>query len=452
MKLRLSLLIFTLFCSHLQATEIFFEKDDRLPITHLNLVFKGGSLQDPEGLSGITDFTAKLMKRGTQSLSREQIDLQLDQAGASLSIEVRNEFIGFKVSSLTSEVPAILDLLLEVLIHPRFSELELHKLKEEVTSELKEMPSRDSTLGATRYQNFFFQNHPFGNSSNGTLSSVSKFNRKNVTAQYQKLIHSGDALLFASGDINENILKDWSKKLDQSKPGVSSFNRFPNFTTNGERRLLLIDKPERTQSQIFIGQTGITMKDRDYDALFLANFAIGGDSLTSRLGEEIRVKNGWAYGVGSFFRMGTQPRNWTISFPPKTKDTIPALKKTLEIVQSLSTKGLLPEEFDSAKNTLLNQAGFDYNTPEKRLSNLMIEKLYQLPKQFFKDREQRIKLLTLDQTNESLKKFLNPKELVFVILGTLNDQRDELLKILEVGKKNAYRIDFAAPEFTPTAF
>ena len=129
-----------------------------------------------------------------------------------------------------------------------------------------------------------------------------------------------------------------------------------------QEKLLIVDKPGRTQTQITGGQIGVQMTDPSFFPLYLGNHAFGGGSFSARLMTEIRVKRGWSYGAYSYFKHSREPRSWQFYLFPAAKDTPAALELTLHLVKDVQEHGIKADEFDFAQQSLVNSAGFMYNT------------------------------------------------------------------------------------------
>ncbi len=420
-----------------QAVEVFFERDQKVPLVYVSVAFRAGATQDPEKLQGISQFTTELMLRGTKSRSRERLDLDLDQMGAHLAVEVRAEYLVFQGAVLSRELNGFLELLMEVLTQPAFSEGEIQKLKSELKSGLLDEQSKDARVAAKQFARFFFDGHPYGWAINGTQTSLSRIKKPDILAQYEKIIQSNHAVVIGSGDAEQVIFEKWASEFGQLRNGGSAITQLTKPSLTKSRRLLLIDKPERTQSRILIGQLGGKMQDPNYYSLTLANQAIGGGTL-GRFYFEIREKRGWSYGAYSSFRYGSQPRYWIMNYEPATKDTLSSLKFSLELIEEIKKNGITEAEFQQAKQTLINNAGFAYNTPQKRVDNRLLEKMLSLPNDFFKDTSSHLTPLTREAVNKELAAFLTPDTLAIGVLGSLKDQSDELIKAARVDPKNAY--------------
>lgn len=410
-----------LITSAASAMEVSFERDPSLPIVYLNVALRVGAVNDPADQSGLSNFMGEMLLRGTTSKTKEQIDTALDQMGASLGFETRAESLIMRGAVLSSQLDPFLSLVTEILTQPSFPENEIRKLKSEVDSDLLEELGHDPSLASRRFTRFLFNGHPYGNPILGTRKDVAALTRDEVAGFYDRAVRDRLMLVVATGDTDESKIRDWSNALAKARadtPTTLALTVVPAPQNAAHRRLLIIDKPDRTQTQINAGQIGVRMTDADYFPLYLGNYAFGGGSFSARLMVEIRVKRGWSYGANSSFRQGLQPRSWSLHLFPAAKDTPPALATTLAMVQDLKSKGLVEQEFQFSKDSLVNSAGFMYDTPKKRVENKLLERTLNLPDGFMKSYGPELSKVTLDQVNVALARFLKPDQLAIAVLGT----------------------------------
>jgi zinc protease len=411
-----------------QAMEVLVERDSRLPIAYLNVVVRTGAIADPAGKTGLTNFVGDMLLRGTQRHTKEEIDLMLDQWGASLGVETRTETMVVRGAVLSAKMPDFLELVREVLSQPLFPEGEISKLKQETISGILAQQGNDHALSSRKFGQFLFERHPYGRPIDGIPSEVSSFDREALIRQHRQVFTSEALLVLGAGDVTQSALKNWSDQLASSLPAkpaspLTSASQ-PQFPA--ERRLQIVDKPDRTQTQILIGQSGVRMTDPDYYALYLGNVAFGGGSFTSRLMQEIRVKRGWSYGARSSFRFSLQPRSWQVHLFPAEKDTPAALATTVAMIEELRRNGISEKEFNLAKQSSINNAAFINDTPKKRIENRILEETLNLPQGFFSNLSKNLEKVTLAQVNQALSRFITTDRLTITVLGTAARLKTEL--------------------------
>ena len=411
-----------------RAIEVAFEPDSNLPLVFLNVAVKAGSVNDPAGQAGLANFMGEMLLRGTRARSKEQIDLALDQMGARLEVETRAEALIVRGAVLSSQLEPFLKLVNEIVTEPSFPEGEIRKLKSEVSSQILEELGRDPSLAARRFNTYLFHGHPYGKPVLGTTHDINALTRDQIAAHYDRLFKDANLLVVGTGDAKSDDIGAWSKALATARAGGQVIAKVDRPQDGATRRVQIVDKPERTQTQINLGEIGVRMTDQDFFPLYLGNFAFGGGSFSARLMVEIRVKRGWSYGANSFFRHGLEPRSWQVHLFPAEKDTAAALEQTLKMVQELHDTGITPDEFTFAQHALVNSAGFTFNTPKKRVENRLLERTLDLPDNFMKTFGPELQKVKLEEVNAALKRFLQPGKLAVVVLGTAKNLKEPLAK------------------------
>lgn len=418
------------------AAELHFEQDRSLPLVYINIAFKGGATQDPDGKNGATDLMARLMLRGTKGKTKQQIDLALDQLGANLGVETRAEFIAFRASVLSENLKPFLALMEEIISTPSFQPRELEKLKKEQASGLLDELSQDRNLARLRFDQVFFKGHPYAKSNTGRIKDIQSLNVGDIQKQYQLLINQSQMIVLASGDTTQNEFVPFVTQIEKARNGKNETVAVPAFNSEPKKlRVVIFDKPDRTQTQVIIGQKGITFNNPQLDALQIANYAFGGGSFQSRLMVELRVKRGWTYGAGSGFKLGSHAHSWKLSFFPKNSDTPPAIAESLKMVRALKEGGLTVAEFNAAKESLINSAGFTFNTPAKRMENQLSEIIFGLPNDYYKNFASRIEKLSLSEVNQALKSFLTADQMMVGVVATASISKPEIAKALGLAEK-----------------
>ncbi len=420
-----------------------FEKDSRVPIVYLNLVVNGGSVHDPVGKEGLTQLMGEMMLRGTTLRSKAELDLALDQIGASLAVETRAEALIFRGAVLSKDLQSFLEILEEVATSPRFDSEEIGKLKTEANAALLSEMGRDASIITRKFSRFLFNgSHPYGAPINGSRSSLPKITKDDLVLQHKRFLQSANLTLIALGDAERRSLDSFAIKLSRRLIDHTALARVSAPTPTKGRSILLIDKPERTQCQVMGGQLGVTLDHPDYFPLYLGNFAFGGGSFNSRMMQEIRVKRGWSYGAYSAFRHGLEPRSWIYNYAPATKDCVAATRLGVELVESLKANGILENEYQTARESLINSAAFMSNTPQKRAENRILEVTLNLRPGFMERYRPELEKTTLKEVNAALNRFLKPDDLRIAVLGDAKKLAPEIQKELKLGNEQIQTVNY----------
>jgi len=415
---------------------VIFERDDKLPIVYLNVVLPMGSAHDPAQHLGLTRLAAELLVRGTKSKSKLDFENALESLGARLEAEVRNETTILRSVFLSEKISGFLNLLGEMLSEPRLNASDFKKLKTETISKILEIRGNDTALAKMWWPRAFYGNHPYGNPALGTIEGVEKVTLDDVKKHLKLLLSHRNLTLVGSGDSDQTFLASWYKGVAMQLPDTEPTLSLPPLKLSGKRRLFIIDKKDRTQTQIYIGQPGISMNDERFLPLTVANHVFGGKSFNARLMQEVREKRGWSYGAYSSFTFGREPRTWHMYVFPKTSDTAPAVQLLDAMSQSLKKEGVSESEFDFVKTSLVQKSGFNFNTALKRMENTILELSLQLPLGFNKEMVSKLASIKYKDSQKAIQEFVKPEEFVFMVLGTSSVIKSKIQAVTQISEDN----------------
>src|SRR5262249_46720090 len=157
--------------------------------------------------------------------------------------------------------------------------------------------------------------HAYGRTSLGTDQSIARIHRDAAIALWRSEVVPDNLVIGVAGDVDEATAGKLAERVPQRLP-TAPRPRSPAAQLPGDdrvvpdaRRLIVVDKPDRTQAQIRIGHPSLRYGDPDTAALAIAEAVFGG-MFSSRLMQEIRVKRGWSYGAGCALRRPRLPHRF----------------------------------------------------------------------------------------------------------------------------------------------
>jgi len=394
------------------------EPSHAIPLVSVLIAQRSGAAVDPPGREGLARLAARLMRRTGGGQDPQVLDARIDSLGASLAAEVSHSTVTFHATVIGRSLESFCDVLEDVLGRPGLAGEELQRLQRETQSELVEALDNDRALVRRWFQRRLFADHPFGRPVSGTLSSVGAIRRQDVLSLFTDTMRAG-ALVFAfAGDIEAQRAEAIAARLTAALPtGDALPDSVPEPTALPGRRLVLVDKPERTQTQILIGGLGTHPRDDDHMALHVANTIFGG-TFTARMTREIRSERGWSYGAYSSLPIDRHRRSFSMWTFPKAVDAAACIRLQLDMLHQWREQGVTPEELKWAKSYLMRSHAFSVDTAAKRVSLALDELIYELPDGYYRDYTDRIQAVTLDQANQAVRNRIPEKDLVITVVGT----------------------------------
>jgi zinc protease len=181
--------------------------------------------------------------------------------------------------------------------------------------------------------------------------------------------------------------------------------------------LRIVDKPERTQTQIQIGCLGTHPRDHDHTALLVGNAVFGG-AFSARLMKEVRSARGWSYGASSRLGLDRVREAFSMWTFPASSDAAPCIALQLELMERWVAGGISDEELAFAKSYLVKSYAFAIDTPDKRLEQAVELSLFDLPRDYFSSYTTRVGSVTRDEINAALPRRLSPSDLTLCVVAT----------------------------------
>jgi zinc protease len=206
------------------------------------------------------------------------------------------------------------------------------------------------------------------------------------------------------------------------------------------RRVLIVDKPERTQTQILIGTLGTHSDDPDHVALDVGNVVFGG-LFSSRLTHQVRGKRGWSYGASSSLGHDRERELWSMWTFPSADTARDCIALQLDLYEDWIARGVRPAELAIAKSYLVKSHAFEIDTAAKRLDQRVEEVIFNLPPDYHDGYPQHVTDTTRADVNAALRKRLSRRDLAIVVVATAKDVERDLAKLPGVSSVSVVPFD-----------
>jgi zinc protease len=400
-------------------------KKTRGETVHVRLVLRYGNLTTLKGYESAASLLPPLMTRGTKNLTRQQIEDELDKNRATLSARGDTGVATFTIVTKRANLPAVLELLKQILREPTLPADEFEILKRQQLSGLEEQLTSPQSLAIVRvrrsvspYEKDDVRYIPtldeeIQRDNALTLERVKKLYSDFVGSQAGELAIIGDFDPAESLKILKGTFSGWAAKESYARiPRLV----FPNVA-GGLQQIITPDKA----NAVYVAGLVFPMKDSDpdYPGVVLGNFVLGGGSLSSRLGDRVRQKEGLSYGVGSAISADSLDARTSLTIhaicnPQNIEKVNTAIAEELD---KLLASGVTDAELEQAKSGYLQQQQVA-RTNDGALAIILSDALFvDRTMAYYAEVEKKIGSLTTQQVVDALKKHIDPKRLVVVDAG-----------------------------------
>lgn len=424
-----------------RGCHLLLENSDDLPLVSFQAAITVGGAHDPIDTEGFAHHLASLSRRGAGTRDRLQLDTALDTLGASLECWAQRDAIKLSGLCLERNIDQLIELATDVLSTPHMHQQEHEKLLRETRMSLDEVRDDDAQIAARFFHRHCVPGHPYARALRGTETSLDAIKLAQIRAAHRQWVVPENLIVGFAGAVDQADAERYSARLVADLPqrhphGAQATPRAIPPMPRG-RRLLVIDKPERTQSQIVIGHQGPRYGHEDTPAFLLVS-AIFGGMFTSRLMQEIRVKRGWSYGADCHWYRSQAPHWFNIQLAPPAEVTADALELTLAMFERLVQHGVTADELAFAKRFLTGNLPFQLSTARRRLERSVTGQIFGLPGDFIHTLTTKIDAVEVAQANRVARRWLLPDDAICVVVATA----DRVLPSLE-------RLRFPTTELIP---
>ncbi len=388
-----------------------------VPLVDISAIVKSGAAADPAGQEGLAMATAGLLRKGTTSRSAQQFSADLDFIGGTFDAEARPDFTSISAEFLTKDLARGLDLFSDALLHATFPQDETEKLLAQSLDGVKAAKDDPRSVMLSYFSGYLYGTHPYGRSPDGDEVSLKQIQREAIVKLYEANYAPGNTILAVAGEFNAAELKAKLEELFGGWPAhaVKVVPIPPVLPVKG-KKLLLVDKPDASQTYFAIGNTGVAVNDPDRVAIEVVNTIFGG-RFTSELNEALRVESGYTYGVQSFFVQRKVAGPFAIFSFTKNETTTPAIDLALQVLAKLHKDGVTEKQLNSAKSYIKGQFPPNIETSRQLARAIASHEFYGLGDDEVNQLEARVDAVTPEVARQVIQKHFPEENLVFVLIG-----------------------------------
>jgi zinc protease len=415
-------------------------KKNRGETVSLVLTLHYGNEDSLKGQTVAAGMLPQLMMAGTKKHDRQALREQLDSLGVRISPGLGGFGGGrgprgggggpagqltFSIEAKRDTLPAAIDLLAEILREPAFPAAEFETMKRGSRARLAGSATDPAALASNRLaralSTYGKDDVRYVPTVDESLALSEAVTLDQVKALYETQVGATKAELGVVGDFDpeatvarvQAALKGW-----ESNVPVRRIERIATAERTGSKEDILT--PDKANA-VFLAGLSFPLRESDPDApaLRLGNFILGGGTLSSRLGDRIRQKEGLSYGVTS--SVAVSPRDPSASFTvnaitnPANIDKVE--KAVTEELARFLADGPTESELADARTAFL-EAQKVGRTGDAAIAGQIVTNL-NLGRTFAHtaEEEKRLMALTPDEIAAAFRKHIDPKKIVIIRAG-----------------------------------
>lgn len=413
----------------LQATMVPYGK---VPKVSIVVTVRAGALNESPSQVWVSDLAGRLLKDGgTTSRSAEQVAQEAASMGGSIDVNAGADQTQISSDVLSDFGTKAVALVADVVQHPLLPESDLARLKQDAARRLAIAKSQSQPLAREQFMKALYPDHPYGRIfpteemvSKYTIADVQKFYKDNFGAARTHVYVAGKFDAAAMKKAITDAFSGWTK-------GPDPLINIPKPVT--KRAFDLIDRPNATQSTVYVGLPTINPSNPDFIPLSVTNTLLGG-SFGSRITSNIREQKGYTY--SPFSQLSSRYRDgfWAEIADVTTAVTGPSLKEIFFEIERLQKEAPPADELKGIQDYIAGVFILQNSTRQGIIGQIAYADLHDLGDNYFETYVQKVYTITPQLVQQTAQKYLSVDKMTIVVVGDKAKIADQLAPYQTTGQ------------------
>jgi zinc protease len=402
-------------------------ENHKAPLVTARLGLRGGAWTEEK--PGTASMALGMLTKGSAKHSEGELADELETYAISLSGGAGMDDSSVYLSALTEQAERAVGLMAEVVRTPTFPQEEFEKLRRQVVTSLTIATNEPSYIADRELRKRLYGEHPYARTEAGEIADVNALSVDDVRDWWQRFARPDQATLIFAGDIDparakaltEAAFGDW--KAEGPAPQIA----LPEIPKPAATHIYLVDRPG-VQSQIRVGQLGITRKDPGYFVSRVVNGYFG-ESFGSRVNNTIRVEKGATYGARGGYDAQRMTGKFVVGTFTKTERTAETVQTIFDEIKRLRDEPPSADELQTTKSYTLGRFPGDRETPQAVAADLWLIQSQDLPADYLEQLLKGVAATTAEDCTRLVRETVDPGKMVVVVVGPADELKADLEKI-----------------------
>lgn len=399
-----------------------------VPKATLAVVVRTGNLNEGEQ-TWLADLTGDFLLEGTASRTAEAIAREAAAMGGEVNVAVGEDTTTISADVLSEFAPQMAVLLADVVRNASFPEPELERLRRDRLRQLSVAAADPEQMAYAAFREALYADHPYGRVlptaaqlSSYTIEDVRGFHANNFGAQRTHVFVTGKFDVDRTMAAMEEAFADW-------KQGPETLINVPE-PAGGKVATQVIDRPDASQSNVWLGLPTINPGHEDWIALDVTDTLLGG-FFSSRITSNIREDKGYTYSPGSTLSSRYRDGYWAEVAAVTTDVTGPAIKEILGEIDELQANPPPAEELEGVKNYSAGVFVLQNSTRNGIIGVLSYLDLHDLPDSYLTNYVSNVFAVTPEQVSEMAREYLRDEDMTLVVVGDRSKVSEQVAPYME---------------------
>lgn len=392
-----------------------------LPLVNISISLPGGHItQDGDSSkAGLSQFFANMMNEDTKVRTAEQMQVELQKLGASLSVSSSFDEINVTLQVPKKNLKPALVLVEERIYQPKFTVDAFNRIQQQTLETFKIRKAQPTYIADDVFSKLNYSTgHISALDPAGTTYSVKNMKIEDIETFYTRILSNDRSKVVVVGDLNEKEALASLKFLEKLPNKPLPLKPWKEAPAIAKSKIYVVDIPGAAQTEFRIGKvTGVK-----YDAtgeFFKAgimNYVLGG-SFSSRFNLNLREDKGWTYGARSVVTGDKYTGLFTFSAGIKSSATDSALVEVLKEAKRYATDPMSSEELAFTRSSINQREALRYETLGQKAGFIGRILEYNLPADFATQQTNILKNISAQEIQSLASRWLTFDQVNILLVG-----------------------------------
>lgn len=401
-----------------QKAEAWLVESHDVPVITVQMAFRdAGSTSDEKGAEGRAMLLAALLNEGAGDMDALAFNQSLEDHAIQMSFSANNDLLMVDMETLSEHADKAFELLTLALTQPRLDEDAIARVKAQMHTALRQMEEQPRYVASRALSQAVYGSHPYANPTEGTHKGIDAISKADLQEQLSRYVTSGNMLMSVVGDVDAKGLQALAQKhLNVLPAEFKPRHAVPPLALQAAGQTEIIRRSLPQTVLLFAGQ-GIDRSDKDFYVAYVLNHLLGGGTLTSKLGNEIRENRGLAYYAYSQLQTMDHGALLTGGFGTRNEQAAQALQVMMDTLRATQNGEITEAEVAEAKSYITGAFPLSLSSNDGIASLLLVMQRFNLGKDYLTRRNDLMNAVTREDIIRVAKALIHPQQLTIIGVG-----------------------------------
>ncbi len=334
-----------------------------------------GSRHESTEEAGAAHFVEHLLFKGTERRSPLQLALDVEGLGGSFNAYTSEDSTQLEMRGPSDLMPHLADVLCDMAFHSTFPEDELEREREVIEEEIilyQESPGEHLGDLASRAM---WNDHPLGRPILGTNESLASLDQAQLLEFQTRHYRQPGGVIAVAGDLVHGAVVDTFMGLLPNSPLPRAADPLAFSLSEFSGPNLVRESRPIEQFHLSLGFHAPGRHSDDRYAMKLLSLLLG-ETMSSRLFQEIREKRGLCYHIGTDVAQFAETGSFQISAGLDAERLDVAMEAIQKVLLTIIDEGPTHRELEQAKRYLVGQSRVGLETSAAHMGWIADSMLY----------------------------------------------------------------------------